>query len=51
MNPITVSFLATAKDIEQMDRMIESGEYMNRSDLIRHAIRELIKNKQCAPQR
>lgn len=37
--------LLTTKDVDYINKQIEKGEYLNRSDFIREAVREKIKRE------
>lgn len=42
MKPITVSAKVAISDMKKIDSAVSNGDYLNRSDFIRSAIREKI---------
>ena len=38
---VVISVRVTEEDLKMMDKLVSSGKFLNRSDLIRTAVREL----------
>jgi len=45
MTMITLTVKVPKKYVEEIDRLVEEGRYVTRSEAIRHALRELIRRE------